>query len=454
MKPSPELTAVKSNKSKNSKGNGGPSSRKRPRRNTVVTLQEEAQDYYNRLQYKCQKEWNKQIKATKKLESLKLMKRVQQERKQTTSSNDNDNQETLPTTTKLQRLEEELQDFKAVDAQLMVDEALRRLGVKNLDPSLSLALQHEEDEEAKDDSDSKSQNDSEQDSGDDVSASKNAEEDQTDLNVEDSKSKQMEKPTDPKPTLHSPPIVATKEQSQWIERVLSQSRLVKLMEEWNQEISNYRKWYLQRQQYFEEQNQEGGEDNHKKRNKKDKKIKNGKTNPNTGSSAEERDYLTYGQSVFVQLGNDGNAQMMGGDNSDVENDDDDDFEGVFIPTAANTKPKKNRPGQRARKAKAMAKEQQEHNGYQRSPRRGPSNPEESLNWRGRNRGGGAQKGSDDKSRRRSNESNSQGAPPPAKRGGNGDDIEGPLHPSWEARKAKSDGIVQFQGKKITFDNDD
>mmetsp|Transcript_31066 Transcript_31066/g.72948 ORF Transcript_31066/g.72948 Transcript_31066/m.72948 type:complete len:487 (-) Transcript_31066:60-1520(-) len=471
-----------------------PKSRKRPR----PTVQEEAQDYFNRLEYKCQKDWNKHIKATKKLEVLKLNKRLQQERNRVAADDAVDTNPGPSSTTansvsptsssatavaatsmsksnkKVDQLEEQVQALKTLEVPVMVDEALRRLGVRNLNPSL-LVLSSSSLPDSGHISENSHDNNSNDGDNEEKDNNADAKNDSLLDDNDDGNSGTTDEQLEPKPahpvttatttartptTTTVPPL--TEQQMPLMERILSQSRSVKLTEDWIQEISNYRQWHTQRLEQEQARN-DTSHAAHKKKNSSHQqnganqnKRKNSKRPARDQEAADERAYLTHGQSIFLQLGNTGDEEQEGRMDDNLAGEEED---GFALAAAALTRRKKNRPGQRARKAKAVAKEQQEQHGGKRQYHHPGSsnNTEDSLNWRGR------------KNQKNSNKFHKQetgdGRPPrsqapttpsankPAHSTNNtSNDGAESLHPSWAARKAQSDGIVQFQGKKITFDD--
>ena len=206
--------------------------------------------------------------------------------------------------------------------------------------------------------------------------------------------------------------------------------MVTALEHWNEQVTEYRRWCLRQQDRADGVRMTTAATNKKSKGPKTKQKKDDDDNDNAliASSAN---------SIFVTLGGAG-----------VDGDDDDETSmrnaadgaaaerNYYGPAGGDgVDVKKNRMGQRARRAKAQAIEARK---VGRTIR-----PEESLNWRpakkqqqqqrmdsNRNHGGG-----EDRSRQR---------PPPT------DDPQN-LHPSWKARKEQKEGIVAFQGKKITFD---
>jgi hypothetical protein len=191
--------------------------------------------------------------------------------------------------------------------------------------------------------------------------------------------------------------------SKWTEKLLEHKRMQQALEQWSDQVTEFRKWCLRRldreeEGYLDKNTTKGG-----------KPVKANVTQDDMGDVAS---------SLFVQLGD---TNKLGG-----------------VPE------KKNRPGQRARKAKAAAIE---------AKQKGLPAPEKSLNWREAKPF--VRPGMDSHDARSSEHSSylkdrhhatsNQPHPAPQKA------EDETLHPSWQAQKAKKEGIVTFQGKKITFD---
>jgi len=189
------------------------------------------------------------------------------------------------------------------------------------------------------------------------------------------------------------------QQEDFIEKLLSHKRLVAALEEWNDKVTQFRRWYLKRQDIVNCTPQFGDAS----RNKKQKAKK-------------ELDAGKY----FVTLGT-------------VQ---DDNYENCYDELQKSPVEKKNRPGQRARRAKAMAIEARK-NGQILS---------KSINWRER------------KCKPDTSTHNDVAHTKPKKveavkiaEMGKTWKEQGNAHPSWAARSSENKGIVAFQGTKITFD---
>lgn len=396
-KDSASMTSKKSNKNHNSSKT---SSKKRQRPEEV--FHEQAVDYFKRLVYKCQKVFNKQIKATKKLEYLKLIKRQQQNKEST------------------------VEEFKQVTVDSIVQEALRRLGIHTLDPAKTFVEKIESDEDSPSDA-SQKEDDQETSIENDSVYSDEENEDEASSISEESDSEDHEKSN-------------LEQKGQWvIENILSNQRLVKLMEEWSEETRKYRTWFVQGRERLEQPTQPS----QKKSKKKGSKQKNRSSDRESSiHQQQEQEYLTHGQSVFVQLGDAPPIDDDGGVNPEEDHGDIEDDANMLNPyyVPDELKKKKNRPGQRARKAKAQALEAKKA-GRKNRP------VDESLNWRSKKSAeSGAQ---DSKHNRKSSPSFKHQKATPVEDSSSG--LQEELHPSWAARKTQSSAIAKFQGTKITFD---
>ena len=204
--------------------------------------------------------------------------------------------------------------------------------------------------------------------------------------------------------------VLSKEDEELVERMLRHKRMVTAMETWNDKVTEYRRWLLRRQERVSDLPDFIKESS----NSKQASTKRG----------------ADGGGQFVCLGGtsmeeDGELGYYGPGGADQ----DDEYASIVK--------KKNRPGQRSRKAKTLAIQAKKEG------RKWDS----SLNWR------------EKKSAPKEEEAKEASTKPvaPAKAAdiatmGKTWKEEGKEHPSWAARKqSKNAGIVAFTGKKITFD---
>jgi hypothetical protein len=184
--------------------------------------------------------------------------------------------------------------------------------------------------------------------------------------------------------------------------MLQNKRMVSAMETWNGKVTEYRRWYLRRQERASDV-----PDFARENSKKKKKSSGGMFVCLGGATMEEEEgYEYYGP---------------GGDEKDE-----------YAAIVQN----KNRPGQRARKAKALAIQ----------ARKEGRKWDNSINWR--------------EKKTTNNGEKQQQIEDTVKQPVQAAEIatmgktwkeEGKEHPSWAARQSQKAGIVAFTGKKITFD---
>ena len=240
--------------------------------------------------------------------------------------------------------------------------------------------------------------------------------------------------------------------SQLTEDMLKHKRLVDAVEKLNERITDNRRWVLRREDHLFGNAFPGQDDGiprgKKRKGKMDAKAKSNARVDHAGPAA-----LFIG-SLSGGMGNDYGEEGMDADEGGYG-----DYYGpggheedYGLPVK-----KKNRPGQRQRKAKAMAIEAKEAG----------KTWDSSSNWREKKKKTDESDGGD--RRRRSDSQQAPGAEHNVSASGlrHGDKVgasdvatmgkdwkdEGKAHPSWvaqQAAKAKS-GIQQFAGKKITFD---
>ena len=482
-------------------------------------------DYYTRLLHQCQKAWNKQVKAIKKLEQLKLSKKrllrqrnkqnqvAQQEQQEqqpsfhqegTTSSLRTTGTETTRTTkldhkdhadvvegtrnkeqqsttttrtttdhpeTTKRHNDMDCQVLKALQVDLVVQEALRRLGMWSLDPrnAPTSTTSRTTGFEARD------ANTSHCDDDDDGDATNEREHGHAVGGIAPQRKQepqQQEDQVDESQRLIQP------EQEQWIEKLLSHNRLTQLAEEWNAEITKYRQWKYQQEQRLL---QSGGQPSQgKKANQHKRQRKGGRTENDQQADAQDRDFLTHGQSLFYQLGN----SRVGDDDDDEEEHDDDDndmeddalelfswsakiakrndeeMESCSRSRKMNKSHKRTQPSRkqqqqqqrydpsqsyhdrkhRQRKQQPEHRIQEQNNGKKKKYQTVPASNDKAMAvaplTRGRSRGGSTKNGT-------TTEATTSAATA----------AQESIHPSWAARKAQTQGIVTFQGTKITFDDE-
>ena len=225
--------------------------------------------------------------------------------------------------------------------------------------------------------------------------------------------------------------------TQLTESFLKHKKLVDAVETLNERITDHRRWILKREEYifgvaF------GGPTDMPSRRKKGKKGKKG-VQAKEGSARSDHAGPT---ALFI-------GSLAGGDDNEIAGGEGTEGGNHYGPGGYEEPIKKNRPGQRQRKAKAMAIEAKKN-----------GKKYESLNLR-------------EKKQKPRRDDDPRGeierAEPQVSASGlrAGDTVkardvatmgkdwkdEGKTHPSWAARQASKEkaGISQFAGKKITFD---
>jgi hypothetical protein len=197
-------------------------------------------------------------------------------------------------------------------------------------------------------------------------------------------------------------INTTSVHSRSIDRVLQHNRMREAIEKWSGQIVEYRNWCSRNTVATGDDSDSSGSVDDDDRKAKDQRRKRQKPNLPTSKSTK----------------------------SAQKKDNNDEFDLFTTLDGAKDTPqqgKKNRAGQKARRAKAQAIQ---------ANREGRSTAfEKSSNWRVSD--------ASKKSAPRHGDLKRQQPPPPPK-------VEEVLHPSWQARKAHKPIIVTFTGKKTTF----
>jgi hypothetical protein len=191
-----------------------------------------------------------------------------------------------------------------------------------------------------------------------------------------------------------------------VSTILQHKRMQSALEEWNAKVTEHRRWRLS----INDKKEYGG----------GKREFGGAKRPKAPKSVQAATTTT---SMFCNL------------NGDEEEDNNNNNELVMSPYGPGAhlpdEPvRKNRKGQRARRAKAQALQ---------AKKEGRRRDYKSLNWR-------AEKKDDERkpSSKRSNHSTTSAAPQKK------EEAPEPQHPSWAAKQQQKTGIVAFQGTKITF----
>jgi hypothetical protein len=399
-----------------------PNSKKSKRTRPTPTEQyhQECKAHYSKLHHVCSKLLHKEGKVVKSFECQKIVRAIKAANDLLVQSeNSAEGKELEKAKKKVATLELKLERAKKLELDALVSVALKRLGVCSLDPINSIRGDEEEaDPTAADEEEGDKQS---------AATQKSQEKDQFYTTL--------------------------------IEQMLRHKRLSTAMDQINDKVSEYQSWANHREQVIL-----GGDKSEPKRGKKKKKQQS--------SSKEQNETLIVAGGTKrrkIDLGgHEGTSGLfigsLSGQKVDGYSDDDDgDGEGYNDEDHElyNETKKKNRPGQRARKAKAMAIE----------AKKAGKTWDSSINWREKkeeqnqdyDRGSRRHQVKNDKRRggKHSNDGSQaarEGSTKPTK--AKSQDIatmgkswkeDGKAHPSWAAAAAqKSQGIVEFKGTKITF----
>mmetsp|Transcript_26297 Transcript_26297/g.56471 ORF Transcript_26297/g.56471 Transcript_26297/m.56471 type:complete len:429 (+) Transcript_26297:112-1398(+) len=425
------ITDTKTTLTSNKQAQKGNKKRKRIKQSPEEQYQIESTERYKKLHHACSKHFHRDAKVVKSFECQKIVRSIKAANDSLSAQAQHDDEgddeknakKSSKATKRLETLQQKLDRTKKLDLDVLVQVGLKRLGVSSLNPTQDA-----------DDNDKKAQPTS----GD---------------NTDSKASSQSEDPF----------------YQTLIESMLQHKRLSAASDELNEKVTEYRQWTLFREAVLHTQ------DNRGKRNKKNKQQQE-KSAPGNDTMVVAGGYNSRNKRGVDLGGHEGESGLFIGSLSGMQAeayDDDgengmggneDDGEGGYHELQEEEK-KKNRPGQRARKAKAMAIE---------ARKAGKTwDSSTSTNWREEKKGRSENKHCE---RQRSANFEGEEGGHNFKSGGNkarrneGDggvmpkeaqDIatmgktwkeEGNAHPSWAAAAAqKSQGIAKFKGTKITFD---
>ena len=379
--------------------------RKREKETPEERYHKECIERYNKLKHASSKLLHKEGKIVKSFECQKIvraMKTANETLNEMEKSNKTEAKDIDKAKKKVATLEQKLKRTKQLELDMLVSVGMKRLGVLSLDPRLKF-------EDADD-------------GGDDGDQIDNASESEIVPQDED-------------------PFYTT-----LIESMLRHKRLSSVMDQINEKVSDYQSWTTYRKEAILNDDLEP-----KKGKKKKQRLSKGQNDTVIVAGGQKRGKIDMG-------GHEGTSGLFIGSLSGqkIEGYIEDEVEGeydVYNDDELYEKKKKNRPGQRARKAKAMAVE----------ARKKGETWDSSVNWR-------EKKSATDQPIRGQRKC---GYGDEANKGGQGrhdaitkaapvksQDIatmgkswkeEGKAHPSWAAKTAqKTQGIVEFKGTKITF----
>eukprot|EP00985_Skeletonema_marinoi_P000161 scaffold51_cov152-Skeletonema_marinoi.AAC.2 len=374
----------------------------------------ERKDRYNKLHHACSKLLHREAKVVKSFMCQKVGKDIKAAQEKESSIKDSE-EAAAEVTAKLlaktqkrrTKLEQKLEQTKKFELSAIVDVGLKRIGVTSLNSSMDTS-------------------DDENDTTDDKNASSKPSSSQAD-----------------------DPFYAD-----LIESMLQHKRLSSAMDQLNDKVTDFRQWSTRRQQMLMEKDDPAYADEFagggKKRKKHMQMEKTNETLVFAGGKRNGRNMGGHEGTSGLFIGSLSGIPVEGYDEGGEDGEDNYGYDDVMNPPK-----KKNRPGQRQRKAKAMAIE----------AKKSGKTWDASDNWREKKKGNVRRDDSRSNDGRRDNEAgrddrrhndNADSAKPRkaeeiAEMGKSWKE-EGNAHPSWAAAAAqKSQGIQAFKGKKITFD---
>ena len=485
--------------------------RKRTKQSPDELYQLESTDKYNKLHHACWKHLHREAKVVKSFECQKIVRSI----KATTASSDalNDSDDVAATgadtnanatsddnsgedaecaTTKnnkknaaskaqkrVQTLQEKLDKTKNMDLNVLVQVGLKRLGVLALDPR----------------SDDENEN-TVSGSGSNKPKKWKKKSQQQQQQQQQYQQQQQTKSKDAETEMTSSSQSEDPFYQSLMETMLRHKRLSAALDQLNVKVADYRQWAIRRRgqlfnngedDFLMEDDGGGGAAAGKKKKKKNKGVANGNdTMVVAGGYNTRKRGLDLGghegeSGLFIGSLS-GSMAMVGGFGDDDDDDDDDEYgeegDNEYGHQEQEEK-KKNRPGQRARRAKAMAIEAKKagrtwgtSTNWREKKERDPDagyGDEYKQHHADSSRGHHVKssRNHDDQQHNKSNNkqgrgrhegSNEDGAPSTGKPKeaiasmGKAWKEEGNAHPSWAAAAAKkAEGIKEFQGTKITFD---
>jgi hypothetical protein len=452
--PLPE--SVEGKKASNDKGNGPTSSGKESRNSTPINkadysgkkkrkrkqrsksedereLLELQKERYDRLIFTARKQLHK---TAKQIKTFLLQKEI---RKRTSKSNQKEGGENAVAPTGLDAK-------KSLDLEVVTSQALRQLGLYHCDPRFKMATEEMiqkdgptnlEESKAEETNEGKERNDKKK----------------------GGKSKKNMNKDDNTPPVIPNPLAPDDPKKPLVDAVLTHKRFLKALEEWNEKITEYRRWCMK----LEQRNNPNpfGMDDDFVVSKRSKKGKNTKKQGSTViSDVGLQATVENESSLFCTLGD----EIVAGSNVT------DEFNrySQYGPASNLTEaPKrKNRKGQRQRRAKALAieakKQGRSHEYYQSSNWREPkpkNGKDDTIDPNGEghrtSRGRGKEKNRNHRPKRQQqqnwhNDQSSSGEPQQEQNNNHKSHAEEKQHPSWAAKQAQSTGIVAFKGTKISF----
>jgi len=430
-----------SNNNKNNNNNNNNSTKKKRKRKHRSESEDEREilelqrERYDRLIYTARKQLHK---TAKQIKTFLLQKEI---RKRSNKSNEKEGGENTTAPTGLDAK-------KSLDLEVITSQAIRQLGLYHCDPRFKMATEEtttEDDFVEVEVSKAEEMNLEKEDSGNNNNNNKRKK-----------GTKKNSKKDDNTPPVIPAPLAPDDPQKTLVDAVLVHKRFSKSLEEWNEKVTEYRRWCMNLEQR-NVSNPFGMDDDFvvSKRSKKNKNKKKqggaaiGMTDGGLQATVENE------SSLFCTLGgripNDSNGPDEFNKYSKY---------GPGSDPNEGTK-RKNRQGQRQRRAKAMAieaKKRGRSNDYYQSANWREPKPKEDYddsnhNGTGHRKSRGRGKETDRNQRSEQQQRNQQydySSSHEPKQQQQSNQTEEQQHPSWAAKQAQSTGIVAFKGTKITF----
>lgn len=369
--------------------------RKRVKQSPEEMFQLECADRYRKLHHACTKQMHREAKVVKSFECQKIVRSIKAASASESARRavDGDDQKQSKSQKRMQALQNKLDRTKSMDLDAVVKVGLKRLGVLSLDPSVQKG------------------------GGSAADANVSQNEDQFYQTL--------------------------------MESMLQHKRISSALDQLNEKVTEYRGWMTRRQAMLrgEDQDPDGRGSKKKKKNKNKQQSKAKLPSGNdtvvvAGGYDTRKRGLDLGghegaSGLFIGSLSGMVAEEDGyGDGNEYYDEEDEDY-------GHREEKKKNRPGQRARKAKAMAIEARKAGktwdssvNWREKKERDSKNPDgqtSKADWQGRDKSKMANTNRDD--------------------GGAKSKETQDIHPSWAAAAAakKSVSIAEFKGTKITFD---
>jgi hypothetical protein len=381
----------------------------------------------------CQKDLHKQAKTTKNFECQKLIRKLKEQNvaTSTTTSKASSSADTVPTNTNTaatNKNEAKLQELRDLPLEPVIRECLRRLGILTLNPKPNPAAAAAATENT-----ATTPINTKPNTKLDLTVDNTTDNDETETishtdNIDDDSQNEKKDEKDKKEKENE--LSATSKE--WMEKILQHKRMREILEKWIEKVTEYRRWCFQQ------------EEGTKKKGKKNRNNHRQEKQEEPTLQAEQ-----LSNSLFVRLGD-----------HPSDDDDSDDEDGDGDVAEMGDQKKKNRPGQRARKAKFDAKQLRKEGPVPDSFARWMPNKKTTRTPNPNNADSNPSRPSHAGEKRsatpytNANASAAhptRAAPQRPKAKPAGAVAEKDLHPSWKASKTQQAGIVAFQGKKTTFD---